>query len=62
MTEFHTYRESFSNARLTRGQLLQPTNQDGVKDFGLTTGVVPHFAANGAARWDRAPVVKGMGK
>jgi hypothetical protein len=49
MTKVHTYRESF----LTRGQLLKPTNQDGIKEFELTTGV---------ARWNRPPVVKGIGK
>jgi urease accessory protein UreG len=61
MDRFHTHRQSFSNARLTPVSFSSPRTRM-VKDFELTTGVVPHFAANGAARWDRAPIVKGIGK
>jgi hypothetical protein len=61
MDRFHTHRQSFSNARLTPVSFSSPRTRM-VKDFELTTGVVPHFAVNGAARGDRAPIVKGIGK
>jgi hypothetical protein len=59
MHKFHTDRQSFSNARLTP-RSASPAHEPGwVKDFELTTGVVPHFATNGAPRWNPPPILKG---
>ena len=62
MDRFHTYRQRLLQ-RPPDPRSASPAHEPGwVKDFELTTGVVTHFATNGAGRWNPPPILKGIGK